>query len=118
MSNRILRINELVQREISSYLHTRYQSEAMPITITGVAIAPDLHTGKVFYSVVGGKVIPEEVARWLEGKAGEIRHEIGRRIVLKFLPHLTYVMDQSSERASRVQQLLDELGASGPSSPS
>jgi ribosome-binding factor A len=118
MSNRTLRINELVQREISSYLHTRYQSEAVAITITGVQIAPDLHTGKVFYSVVGGKVILEEVTRWLEGKAGEIRYELGRRIVLKFLPQLTYVLDQSSERASRVQQLLDKLGTAGPTTPS
>ena len=55
MSNRTLRINELVQREISAYLHTRYQSEAVRITITSVRVSPDLHEGRVFYSVLGGK---------------------------------------------------------------
>lgn len=111
MSNRLLRINELVQREISAYLHTRYQDEAVAITITGVEIAPDLHTGRVFYSVVGQSVIPEETARWLEAKAGEIRRELGRRIVLKFLPHLTYVLDESSARANRLEQVFNELDA-------
>lgn len=114
MSNRILRVNELVQREISAYLHTRYQSEAVAITITSVQIAPDLQTGKVFYSVMGGKTTPEEAARWLRRKSREIRLELGRRIVLKFLPQLTYILDQSTERASRVEQLLDGLDAAGP----
>jgi ribosome-binding factor A len=117
MSNRTLRINELVQREISAYLHTRYRSEAVAITITGVEIAPDLRTGKVFYGVVGKNVIPEETARWLEGKANEIRRHVGRHVVLKFLPQLTYVLDESAERASRLHRLLDELDAPRPPSP-
>ena len=109
MSNRTLRINELVQREISAYLHTRYQSESVAITITSVDIAPDLRTGRVFYAVAGPQAVPEEATRWLGSKAREIRQELGRRIVLKFLPQLTYILDKSSERASRIQRLLDEL---------
>ena len=42
MSNRLIRVNELLQREISSYLRKRYASESVAITITGVQITGDL----------------------------------------------------------------------------
>ena len=46
MSNRTLRINELVQREISAYLHTRYQGEAVRIPITAVVVSPALRDAR------------------------------------------------------------------------
>jgi ribosome-binding factor A len=118
MSNRTLRVNELVQREISGYLHTRYQGESVRITITSVVVSPDLHDARVFYSVVGGKTEEEEGGRWLQGKTGEIRHIVGKNIVLKNVPRLEFVLDSSPERGTRVIQLLNEIeGGAGPASP-
>jgi ribosome-binding factor A len=111
MSNRTLRINELIQREISAYLHTRYQAEAVRITITNVIVSPDLHEGRVFYSVLGGKSAEEESGRWLEDKSGEIRHIVGRTVILKNVPKLTFRIDTSPARGTRIVQLLDDLEA-------
>ncbi|HYP16009.1 MAG TPA: ribosome-binding factor A, partial [Opitutus sp.] len=65
MSNRTLRVNELLQRELSDILRKRYQSESVAITITEVRVAPDLRDARVFVSVVGSE--EEQVAklRWL-----------------------------------------------------
>ena len=41
--------------------------------------------------------------------AGDIRMEVGRRIVLKYLPRFEYVLDRSAARGARVLQVLDEL---------
>jgi len=111
MSNRTLRINELIQREISAYLHTRYQGEAVRITITSVVVSPDLHDGRVFYSVLGGNAAEEECGRWLEEKSGEIRHIVGKTVVLKQVPKLIFVPDRSAARGTRIVQLLDDLAA-------
>ncbi|MDD2764420.1 MAG: 30S ribosome-binding factor RbfA [Opitutaceae bacterium] len=119
MSNRILRVSELIQREISAYLHTRYQSEAVRITITGVVVSPDLHDGRVFYSVLGGKEAEEACGRWLQEKMGEIRHVVGRQIVLKNVPRFEFIHDVAPARGTRVNQILDEIErppASGPAS--
>ncbi|MFA5057512.1 MAG: 30S ribosome-binding factor RbfA [Opitutaceae bacterium] len=110
MSNRILRVSELIQREISAYLHTRYQSEAVRITITSVVVSPDLHDGRVFYSVFGGREAEEACGRWLQEKTGEIRHVVGRQIVLKNVPRFEFIQDHAPERGTRVNQLLDEIG--------
>ena len=39
MSNRLLRVNELMQREISAHLRKKHASETVGITITGVEMA-------------------------------------------------------------------------------
>jgi ribosome-binding factor A len=111
MSNRTIRINELMQREISAYLHTRYQGEAVRLTITSVIVSPDLHDGRVFYSVLGGRTAEEECGRWLEEKSGEIRQMVGRTVVLKNVPKLVFKLDTTPERGTRIVQLLDDLAA-------
>jgi ribosome-binding factor A len=47
--------------------------------------------------------------RWLQKRAPEIREELAKRIVLKFLPHLTYVLDKSSDRVARLLRAMDEV---------
>ena len=71
MSNRTVRVNELVQREISDILRKRYQSEAVAITISEVRVSPDLRDARVFVSVVGSEETAEAKLRWLRSKAAE-----------------------------------------------
>ncbi|PTX91144.1 30S ribosome-binding factor RbfA [Opitutus sp. ER46] len=109
MSNRTLRVNELVQREISDILRKRYQSEAVAITITEVRVAPDLRDARVFVSIVGSDEVAEAKLAWLRQKAPEIRDEVARHIVLKYLPKFEYVLDRSASRGARILQVLDEI---------
>jgi ribosome-binding factor A len=109
MSNRIVRINELVQRELSAYLRKRYQSEAAAITVASVEIAPDLKTGKVFVSILGSEDAVAGRMAWLRRQARELRREIGRHVVMKWTPLLEYLLDDTSVRATRVMQILYEI---------
>ncbi|HXN35081.1 MAG TPA: 30S ribosome-binding factor RbfA [Opitutaceae bacterium] len=113
MSNRIVRINELVQREINDILRRRHTAEAISITVSEVRVAPDLRDGRVFVAILGDEADVAERFRWLKRKSTEIRGELARRIVLKFIPHLTYVLDKSSDRAARVIHALDRIGPAG-----
>jgi ribosome-binding factor A len=109
MSNRTVRVNELVQREISDILRKRYQSESVAITIAEVRVSPDLRDARVFVAVIGSEEIAEEKLRWLRSKAVEIREEVSRRIVLKYLPKFEYVLDHSAIRGARILQMLDAI---------
>ena len=111
MSHRTVRINELVQRELSDILRKRYQTEAVTITITEVRVAPDLRDARVFVSVVGGTEEEAEVKlRWLRTQSAAIREELAKRIVLKYLPKFEYRLDKSLVRTTRLLGLLDEMG--------
>jgi ribosome-binding factor A len=109
VSNRTVRVNELVQRELNDILHRRYQSEAVAITITEVRVSPDLRDARAFVSIVGDEETVNAKLRWLRAKAPEIREEVGRRIVLKYLPKIDYVPDKSAVRGARILQVLDEI---------
>jgi ribosome-binding factor A len=109
MSSRTLRLNELVQRELSEILRSDYQSESVTMTITEVRVSPDLRDARVFVSVIGDAETAEEKLRWLRRQSTAIRKEMGRRIVLKYLPKFEYILDRSTARTARLEQILDEL---------
>ncbi|MFT3780737.1 MAG: 30S ribosome-binding factor RbfA [Nibricoccus sp.] len=110
MSNRTLRVNELIQRELSDILHRRYQSEAVAITISEVRVAPDLRDARLFVSIVGNDEMVEKKLKSLRATLPDLRIELGRRIVLKYMPRFTIALDKSTARGNRILQALDELG--------
>jgi ribosome-binding factor A len=114
MSNRTLRVNELIQRELNDILHRRYQSEAVALTITEVRVAPDLRDGRIFVSIVGSDDVVQQKLRWLREKLHDLRMELGRRIVLKYMPRLTATLDKSTARSNRILQVLDEIEPHDP----
>src|SRR5688572_29491313 len=109
MSNRLLRVNVLLQREISAFLRKRYTSEAVAITITGVEITGDLREAKVFYSVLGDEAVAEKTGRWLLGRRDEIREMLAKNVIIRHVPLLTFVHDNHAPRTLRVETLLGEI---------
>jgi ribosome-binding factor A len=109
MSNRTLRVNELLQRELSDILRKHYQTESVTVTITEIRVAPDLRDARVFVSVIGDEEELERKLRWLRAHSKEFRHELGRRVVLKYMPKFEYVADHSPEQGARILKVLDEI---------
>jgi ribosome-binding factor A len=110
MSNRLLRVNEMLQREISAYLRKRYTSETTELTITGADVTGDLREAKIYFSVVGSEPAKIVAAgRFLKAKTPEIRSIVAKNVVMRHVPLLTFVHDASGERALRIESLLDEL---------
>lgn len=111
MSNRTVRVNELVQRELSEILRKRHQSEGAAITITGVQVSPDLHDGKIFLAVTGDDNFAQQKLRWFRDVLPQLKQELGRRIVLKWMPAFVVVLDESTARGNRLLQIMDEISA-------
>lgn len=106
---RVVRINELIKREISSILHTRFRDGTVRITISGVETTPDLKAATVFYGVIGDESNVAD-ARHFFGKYGnEIRMMVGKVIVMKYLPHFSYRYDESMERGAHLNEVIDAL---------
>ncbi len=106
---RVVRINELIKREISDILHTRYRDVAVRITISGVDTAPNLQNATVYYGVIGEVKDRADARRFFAREGEEIRMQLSKRIVLKYLPHLAFSFDDSLERGARLNELMDSL---------
>ena len=109
MGQRNLRVNVLVQQEVSQLLHTRYQGQTVYITISDVSISPDLRNGRVYYSVLGDEAEKKKAEKFFRQNAHGIRFHLGKRIVLKYLPYLTFIFDPSMQRGVESVDLIDEV---------
>ena len=81
------------------------------ITILEVRMTEDLKYAKVLYSVYGSE---EEKAKTVEalGRAkGYIRHLLGTRIKLRYMPELTFVFDTEQEKLARIEEILKKVGS-------
>lgn len=121
MSQRSIRVNELLKREISYVLHTDFRSSAVAITITDVDISPDLRNGRIYYSVIGEGSVAVEAERFFKSKGRAIKQLVSKRVVLKYMPSFRFIRHTAMERGARLVDLLDEvdgeLDESGTSQP-
>ncbi|MGJ8671752.1 30S ribosome-binding factor RbfA [Rubritalea sp.] len=115
MSQRLDKINELLKREISSFVQKEFEFKNALVTISDVHITDDLREGKVFVSVLGGNM--DNVLLKLTQNKGAIQRFINKRTNLRCTPVLMFREDTSTERGVDMVNLLDEV-AQLPTAPS
>ena len=94
--NRIGRINEEVQRELSALIPTVKDPRVRGmISVTAVDVTPDLKYAKIFISVLD-KGDSGQVLKGLKSAAGYLRRELGGRLNLRHTPELSFVQDRKS----------------------
>ena len=104
------RIAGEMQQEIGAMLTKGLKDPRIGlVTVTGVDLSPDLRHARAWVSVWGTDKDKEESLEALNHAAGWIRHELGQRIRMKFLPDLVFKTDTSLERGERIDKLLDSI---------
>jgi len=109
MSQRQLRVAELVQREVSSALRQGWAAEAALITITRAAVTPDLRQVRVSYAVTGDAAARKAARALLKRVRAELRATVGGILQMKSTPELRFVEDDVTGGVARVQAMLDEM---------
>jgi ribosome-binding factor A len=109
MAKRSARVNELIKRVLSEILRSDFQTEAVLITIIDVDVSPDLRTGKVFYSVLGGSHEEWQAERFFHRRGKLLQGKIFREVTLKYTPQLDFVFDNSQARGTELLQFMDDL---------
>jgi ribosome-binding factor A len=113
-SDRLLRVNELLRRELSAIFTTLIsQSSSTLVTVTGVKTAANLRNATVHVSVYGAESQGEEILARLNEKRGQIQSELARNVVLKYTPRLHFRLDRTAAKADRVLSILESLQMDG-----
>ena len=85
-------------------------------TVTDVRTSPDLRHARVYVSVLGedgGPSLPparEATLAGLRHAHGFLQARVARELRLKRTPALEFFYDDTTDRALRVEQILDEIG--------
>lgn len=110
MSIRTERVAGEVQQAIARLFQTEFTdlSDGM-ITITKVRMAADLKSGRVYLSILGGTLGPNEVLKRIKSAGPQIRHGLARAIRMKFSPELFYYLDDTQEEVSKVEDIFRKI---------
>ena len=109
MGNRSLRVNELLKREVSQYIHRRLQSETVGVTVTDVESTRDYKSATVFFSMITDAENAATMESLLNKHAQSINQHLRRSITLRNIPRVRFKFDNSMERGSRILHILDEI---------
>ena len=116
--NRIGRINEEIQKELSSLLRTvkdpRLQNGLL--TITHVDTTPDLRFSKIFVSSLD-KSREQEMMKGLKSASGYLRRELGAALKLRYTPELQFVADDSIQQGAHILEMLRNPEIVKPANP-
>lgn len=113
MSRRLERLNVLLRRELSDLLFRSLKDPRLAdfVTITRVETAADLQSAKVYVSVMGTAEEKGATVQGLTAAAAYLRHELTGRLIIKRVPSLTFILDESMEEAAHILEIMDRIAA-------
>ena len=116
-SNRIGRINEEIQRELSALIRTVKDPRVHGlVSITAVDTTADLRWAKVYVSVLDHSDV-KEVVKGLKSAGGYLRRELGRALQLRYTPELQFVEDDSINTGAHILSMLRDPEVVKPANP-
>ena len=110
-SNRILLINEEIQKELSALLRTVKDPRVQDvmISITRVETTPDLRYTKVYVSFLQNDKAKEAMTG-LKSAAGFLRRQLGSNLRLRYAPEIVWAEDDSITYGAKMLDLINSLG--------
>ena len=111
-TGRTRKIGELLQRELASLIPRELDDpRAAHATLTAVDVAPDLSHAKVYVTFLGVAEQAKSAVAALNHAAGFLRHALRERVILRHVPELRFVYDESVERGDTIERLLAKARA-------
>ena len=108
MKHRKLRVNEVLKRELSIIVAREITFEGALVSINHVDVTSDLKNAHVFVSVLGSETGESVMSKFASHRA-TLQAELARHVTMKYTPHLTFHLDDSIERGTRVIEILQEI---------
>jgi ribosome-binding factor A len=111
-SARIIRVNELLKREIAVDLPRLFSSsnfDTGSVTVTKVETGSDLRDATVYVSIFGHEETRPGMISFLNRHRKEIQARMSQHVILKYTPRLYFKLDDSIESGDRVLGILSQL---------
>jgi ribosome-binding factor A len=104
MSRRTEKVAAVLQQEIGFFI-LKMELPALT-TISKVEVTPDLKWSKIWITVMGDKDQQQNVLDLLHESLFEMQGELNRKLEMKFVPRIKFVIDHGEEYADHINELL------------
>lgn len=110
-TKRTEKLNSLLKEVISEIITKEVRDPRLGslITVTSVDITKDLHNAKVFVSVIGDAETKKKTLEALQSGAGFIAVNSSKKVVMRFFPTLTFKLDDSVDKFTKIDTLLGQI---------
>ncbi len=110
MKYRRQRMQDFLREEISMIIQQEIKDPGLGfITVIDVKMTEDLKYAKVYYSVFGSDEERQSTAEALKRATNYIKHLLGERVRMKYMPEITFVYDTEQERLARIDEILKKV---------
>ncbi|MCK5084286.1 MAG: 30S ribosome-binding factor RbfA [Candidatus Pacebacteria bacterium] len=106
MTQRILKVNELIKQEVGKIILSEINFPAdIMVTVMKVEVSKDLRYADVFVSVLPFEK-KEEVQKTLKENIYFIQKILNKKLFMKPLPRIKFKIDDTGEHVGRIDELL------------
>jgi len=106
------RLGQRILEEVSELLLGELKDPRIgSATITAVRVTPDLRQAFIGVNIIGSAKEKKHTLEGLRAATPFIRHELTERLDIRRVPELTFQLDDSDERAARIDELLHKTHA-------
>ena len=107
---RMEKVNELLQHELSILIQKKMPGSFA--TVIEVKTSPDLHFARVWVALPlkAHHDQQEKVISDLQTKAHFFQQILGKKLDLRYIPKLEFILDTAGENATRVEEILKKEG--------
>lgn len=79
------------------------------ITLTKVTVSADLKSARVYYSMLGTEEERLRTQEGLDAARPYFRREVGQRVKLRVVPHISFTFDPTMSEADKIDRLLRDV---------
>jgi ribosome-binding factor A len=102
------RVDEAVRAVLSDAISKDLKDPRVGfVTVTAVKTSPDLRHARVYVSVLGDEPARNDSIDGLRSAHGYLQGRIASELTLKRTPTLTFVYDDTTDRAMHINELLE-----------
>lgn len=110
MSLKRERVEGIIRKEISEIIQFSVKDPKVGfVTVTDVALTGDLGIAKIYVTFLGKEARAEAGMQALERGKGFMRTELGKRLSIRKVPELIFVLDDSLDKANKIESLIEEV---------
>ena len=105
--SRMDKIDSILMRELSTIILQELNDPKLGFpTVTGVDVAPDFSNAKVYVSFLGKNYKKRDGIDTLRRAKGHIKSSLAKKVNMRKIPDLTFIVDDSLDKDERIEELL------------
>ena len=106
-TNRIAKVNSLIEHELGPVLHEFLDSQKGLVTISKVDTSRDMKWAKVWISIFNGD--DKKILEFLTKNIYDIQGEMNKHFATKIIPRISFQLDTSPRYAQHIEELVKQI---------